>query len=659
MTATAGFPGSRLALPASIAAGALAAGLGLALVGSPIAPADPARVSADAMAFTGHAWLLENGQVAHRDFSAAWGPVPQVLARLAVPLGPGGFLDAVPAIFFVLRAAGVATLVAWALLLPLGSPGRAAVPLVVFAWTLQPWSHAVFRLGVALLALRAAAWALAAPRTAGRRAALAAALLIVAASCSFEVFVYAAAAIAIGGAALAANSPRGARAPILRRLAAITIAASTAAFAALVAAAATAADPAQSWLATAQRIVARSATYAQVFGRPLELDPFALVAWLGLIAAAAVGWWRALRRRDDALRPDLALLGPFALLNLKSAVTRGDLGHVAFGLTGVLALLAVLAASANRGRTERAALTGALVAAALLWPTPTLAGGLRTALTLDPLRAWRELRTNVTAAELLPRETLALARRNPGPLFVFPLQSGFAAEVGRPLAAAVDQVYGAHTPELQDAVVESLRDAGPGLEVIYGLDGLPTWRVDQVQSIARSPVVARYLWSEFEAVPARMLDGGYLLLRRRERPQALRWRPLAFRTVGAGTPASVEIVLEPAVSCPLLRIALEISHPASARLTWAGGLRVRGEYAGRPVLRGRLVSLAVGRTFETYLSPLEGEDFASLFGDGPIAEAPPLARLRIEPEATGPFGVAPDRIEVRELACRVGDGSPG
>jgi len=463
----------------------------------------------------------------------------------------------------------------------------------------------------------------------------------------------------IGGAVLASTAPPGHRARILGRLAGIGITGSVAALAALAAAAATASDPTQGWLVPARRIVARATTYSQVFGRPLELDASAILAWVGLIAVAAAGWWRALRRRDDLLRSDLALLGPFALLNLKSSITRADLGHVAFGLTGVLALLAILAAGAIRTRGERAVLAGALVAAALLWPTPTLASGLGAAPTLDPVRAWRELRTTITAAELVPREALALAGSVPGPLFVFPLQSGFAAEAGRPLAGNVDQVYGAHTPEMQEEVVESLRRAGPGLAVLYGLDGLPTWRVDEVQSIARSPAVARYLWSEFEAAPARMLDGGFLLLRRRERPRPPRWRSLAFRRAGAATSPSAEIELEAAVRCPLLRITLEISHPAGARLAWAGGVRVRGLSAGRTVLRSRLVALAVGRPFETYLSPLVGADFASLFGDGPIAAAPSLARLRIEPEETGPFGVAPHHVEVLELACRVGEEEPG
>ena len=182
---------------------------------------------------------------------------------------------------------------------------------------------------------------------------------------------------------------------------------------------------------------------------------------------------------------------------------------MAFGLTGILALLAILAAGAIRARAERAVLAGALVAAALLWPTPTLAGGLRASPTLDPVRAWRELRTSVTAAELVPREALALAGKVPGSLFVFPLQSGFAAEAGRPLAANVDQVYGAHTPEMQAEVVESLlfvarfrarcRAAGVGEVTVAGKYvrfapvELPESRVVRLQrlyprSIVKAPV---------------------------------------------------------------------------------------------------------------------------------------------------------------------------
>src|SRR5690606_21466385 len=93
-----------------------------------------------------------------------------------------------------------------------------------------------------------------------------------------------------------------------------------------------------------------------------------IALWLVLVAAGAVAAWRACGRSSDPVRIDVALLLPFGLLALKSAVTRADPGHVAFGLTPLLALLALLSAGAPLRRGERPALLALLVLAVVVWP---------------------------------------------------------------------------------------------------------------------------------------------------------------------------------------------------------------------------------------------------------------------------------------------------
>lgn len=645
---------ARKALPALAAIGALVVGLYLALIVSP-APADArVRRGADAMAFLGQAWMLENGQVAYRDFSAAWGPVPQALARMAVALGPGSYLESGPMVYFVLRAVGVVALVAWVFWLPLQNSGWYLVPLVAFGWTLQSSSHAVFRVGIALIALRAAAWALAAQagQVPWRRVPVAAVAMVVTALCSFDVFVYAMLALAFGSAMLALRGGVSERAPTLRSAGAIGFA-TFIGFAVMSAVATvTAADRSQGLLEPLERVSSRASTFSQVFGLPVESGWAGILAWSALAVVAVAGSWRSAVRADDPLRLDLALLAPFALFGLKSSVTRGDLSHVAFGLTGVLALLALLPAGRIRQTRERTVLLAVLAAALALWPASTLASGLPTHETADPLRAWRRLVEPGIDPGLLPQELFSTAAGRPGPLFVFPLQVGFAAAVERRLVAPVDQAYGAHTLDMQADVVEALRAAGPDLEVIYGLDGLPTWRVDGVQSISRSPVLVEYLLTEFRPEPERVLDGGYLLLRRRDSPRSLSWRRLPLREVSGGRSISVDF--DRPERCPLLRLELELDYPRLAKLTWAAGVRVRGESAGEPVLSSRLVAVEAGRPFSTYLSPLSGASFAALFGDVPTSAAPPLDRLVLEAEDPGPFGVRPRRIRVAGVACLVG-----
>ena len=72
------------------------------------------------------------------------------------------------------------------------------------------------------------------------------------------------------------------------------------------------------------------------------------------------------------------------------------------------------------------------------------------------------------------------------------------------------------------------------------------------------------------------------------------------------------------------------------------------------MLKSRLVALESGRRFSTYLSPLDGAAFATLFGDDPVSDSPALDRLVLEAEDPGPFGVRPRSMRVAGLACLAG-----
>lgn len=635
---------------------AAVAGLYLALVASPVASDSRTRLSADSMAFVGHAWLLEAGLWAYRDFSAAWGPVPQAIARLAVASRPDGdFLSAGPMIYFLLRAVGVVALALWVAWLPLARGGLVLVPLAAFAWTLQTSSHAVFRIGFALLALRACAAVLtAADGTVRPRAVVAAALLLVGTGlCSLDVLVYALLAL-VGAAAAAWALDRNRRRRIVVRTGAILGGFVGAGGALFAFAAATAVAGRNGSVTALGEVFARAATFSQVFGRPLEAAWPAIALWTALPLAAVGLSLAGARDGAEPLRFDLLLLSVFALLALKSAVTRADPGHVAFGLTATLALLSLLPALRALGANARAARLALVALALVAWPAPTLASGAPFAESVDPVASWRALAVRPIAPELLPRELLTAARRGDGPLFVFPLHAGWAAAAGRPLVAPVDQAYGAHTPASQAAAVAALEAAGAGLEVIYGLDGLTSWRVDGVPAITRTPVLAEYLLAGFVREPRAILDGGYLLLRRRAVPRRLAWRPIATRSRAAGD--AVELAWQPATRCPLYRLGLELRYPARYRLGWAAGVRVRGEGAGETRLRTRLVALEVDRPFVTWLSPLGPRNFATLFDDAAPAPVPELDRLIFEGETTGPFGVAPGEIRPLRLDCLVAEG---
>lgn len=636
------------------AAALLLAGLYLALVASPLPPAAPKLVSADAHAFLGLAWLLEHGQVSGRDFAAAYGAVPQALAWWAAALrGEAGSAGAFPMVAFLLRATGVALLVAWAAGVGRGAAGTVAVAAAALAAGAAS-DYTVFRAGCALVALFAAARALEpSARLPLARLALAAAALAALFLVSFDYFAYALLATCAGGALLALpgpwrarpEAPRAPRARLAALVAGVLVAGALLDLVLRLTAAGGAAHAADPFA----RAFELAATYPQTFGLPWQGGAAETALWLALAVAAPAAALGAATRVAAPLRTDLVLLAPFALLALKGAVTRADRGHVALGLLPALLLLTLVAAAGSRSRGGRLA-AGALALAALaFWPRAPF-GPLRPAPeSWHPAAAWRALRTRAIAPALVPAETLRAAAARPGPLFVFPLQTGLAAQAGRPLAAPVDQAYAAHTPAMQGAVVARLEREGPDLDVLYGLDGERTWAVDRVQSIARSPVLFEYLWRRFERAPARLLDGGFLLLRRRAVALEPTWRELAFRArADAG---ALRLALDEPRPCPLLSLGIALGYPAWRALGWPAGVIVRGWDGDRVVLRSRLVPLATGAPFVTYLSPLAGEDFARLFDAELPRAAPALSRLEIAGEDGGWFGVAVNSIRVESLRC--------
>ncbi len=627
-------------------------GLCWALLVSPVPAGDKFHIAADRMAYEGHAWLFHLGKIVDRDFSAAWGPIPQVLARFAVALRSAhDFTGAGPMIYFVFRAAGVVTLVGWVWLLPLVKWWQALLPLFAFAWTIQGSGHAVFRVGAGLVALRLAAAALhCRPEAARGRTLIAASALVLASLCSVEIAVFASFAIGVGCLLLMIGAGGSDGRTALARAGAIFLEATLGWGALLILSFVTAVHRGQGLFVPLQRVFERATTYSLVFGKRWAAGEESLVVWALLLVLAVVASWRALRAKDDPLRFDYVLLMPFAIAFLKTAMTRSDRGHIAAGLLALLALLALLPASRARRPLIRGLEMVALGCGLLAWPTPTLPTVLFHLGSSDPVSAWRELREQMPDPELLPNELLAAASGRTGPVFVFPLQIALAAAMNRELVAPFDQAYGAATISMQNGLVSRLRAARPDLEVVYGLDGLPTWRVDRVQSITRSPEIARYLLSDFERNPRRIFDRGFLLLSRRAVPRRLRWEELDVRS-RRQTRGKYTVELSPTASCPLMQIEMRLDYPAWRWIGWSGGVWLRASRKGVRVFRTRVVPLQTGRPFRTLASPLRGEDFARLFDDGAPPHGQGVDRLDLEAEACGPFCVPPRAIQVLGVEC--------
>ena len=645
---------------AVLAAVLIALGLGLALVGSPMRPRARVQRGADGTAFRGLAWLLHEGRVSGRDFAAAYGAVPQALARAGVALrGGNDWAGALPAIYLVMCAVSWVLLVLWIALLPgVGWGVRLGVAAAALAigW---PWAFSFLRPAAALLAARGCAELFReGPASGGTaRVLVAAAGTAAVALVSFDFVVYLLAAVV--SAALLGLAPGPWRVDdrprLVRRLLGYGVAVASALLGLSALASATAVASGVGPLEPLRSTLELALTYPQTFGLPWAGALGESLVWaLVVLSAATLSLLAARRAEGHPLRALLLLLAPLSLLALKGAMVRSDAKHIGLGLAPALLLLALVSCSDGaRRRAWRGAGVVVVLAAIFLYPGRPVAAKLRLIQSWNPARAWSEMRERQPAEGVFPAHLVATAARSPdAPLAVFPLQIGLAALAGRPLVATVDQLYAAHTPAMQRRVVRDLERAGPGLEVVYGLDGLSTWAVDGVPSIARSPVVFEYLLEGFRARPARLLDDGYLLLARRSRKRRLQWHdvgagPLAPTADGS---AWVSRFASPR-GCALMRAELVFRYPPERLLGWPAGASARLWAGHRLVLSARLVPLEVGRRFVIDLSPLAGRRFARLFLTRGRPRGPRVDRLELVPADGGPFGVAVRAFELGAVRC--------
>lgn len=629
---------------------ALAIGLYLALVSAPLPSDSWLHRSIDDSAFKGQAWMFEHGLLSGRDFQAAYGLVPQLLARGALALRFGEeYGGAAPAVRFVMRGASVSLLVVWSVLLPLER--RRSLPLLLVAGfgAGAAFQFSFLRPLAAMLALRASARVLGADRPPSPWDYLAAGVALATLPLiSIDYFVYAAASVT-SIAALSMASRHYGLGPgraVARRLGVVGLSALAALLGWLSVASATARSSDEGPLALLYRALELAATYPRTMGLEWGFTPGSSLVCLLLVVGASAAAAIAAARSTRPLGADFLLLFPFVVFAVKGALVRSDRPHLALALLPALLVALLVAAEAELDRRVRCALFGLALAAIALWPGPQLPFRPPVIESFHPLRAWHAIRHAKVDRGVFPDAPIRSAAARKGPLFVFPLQPGYAAMAGRPPVGSVDQVYAAHDIAMQERLVGSLESAGPGLDVLYAIDGPMTWAMDGVQSISRSPIVAKYLLGGFLRCSNPELEGGaFVACRARGRRS---WKTLPFEATRQGK--EVELAIPATANCPVLELAIRIDYPAWSWLSWPAGVRFRAEGWGSPV-ETRLLPIEVDEPFVTLVSPLRGERFAELFNAGPPPQVGAPTGLHLEPEDGGPFGAEPKQITITALRC--------
>jgi hypothetical protein len=351
-----------------------------------------------------------------------------------------------------------------------------------------------------------------------------------------------------------------------------------------------------------------------------------------------------------------------SMLQMRGAVVRADIGHIALGMTPLVTTFLLLPWGWRGKAVSRYVWAGILLVLLAAWP-------LTSAFFFTSLRAWidGQLSPSEVARRIegpigrgpeasLPKGNWSVARASRGPLVAFPYDNYIPLALGRPLAAPVLQSYAATTETLQWHYVHTLEALSESPQIIYGPEGTVTRPVDSVQYSARVPVLFEYVLRHFRPVADPILGGGHILLEKRPTPRDLCFRPLAFRHINR-PPAIVKVKLQEAATCALARLNVRLTYPSRAALGRYDGVEVEFAFGTAIRHRSRLVPLTSGEPFHVYLQIGESPLTLDLFSDTGSLPHPSWDRVALLPSHSGLFGVAPGSAELLDLECV--DFSPG
>jgi hypothetical protein len=631
-----------------------------ALLRAPTLPDWAGHVDLDGTAFTSLAYRMDLGSLSGRDFAHTYGPFAQALTWIAARAHDGrDFVSSLPLVllaFWTLNVVLVALVVG---VVPALGWKRSAVAVLLLAHFEIPAHYPSFRALAAMLAVAAAAGAGAAATRPRRTASgvLSALLCVAAQLLTVEAGLYAvtaSAGVLLLTAAVGRRTDEDVPERTTRDLEALAIL--IGAWLALQLLVAAVLAPTAQRLFDYHRGALRTATgYVLAMSLGSNLAPWRVaglaVATLAVLASAAVCGLRT-SGFERRLFWGLALL---AVGQTKGALTRIDVGHVMLGLTPVVVLWAVQVE--ERGRrwprpewwVAAAALLAAWPAQGLVWPA--LARSIAHPLSLGT--RWAEVRHfHVNEEALFPTGLLRTIAPSAGPVLVVPFQNHLATFLGRPLVGGVHQAYSAYEVELQRALVEETRAAGPGLDVLVVADGATSPALDGVDTITRLPGVFEHLLECFRR-PSPIVDRGAFRLERRPSPRVLPRRPLDVEPAGTGRPAAspdVALRLRAPVECPVVALRLAIGYPWWVPFGRPAALVARISRGDSFRTERRILPLTASGEFTTLIALVEPPDVPRLFDDD-VPRGPTWDELEVRPETATGLGVAPRSLELREASC--------
>ena len=618
-----------------------------------------------------HSWLiglaaaLQQGQISGRDFFYTYGVLAQALAWLGVWLNGGD--SALDSFFAILLCFQSAAIILFGVALGLIKQARwKQVSLISLAMALLAalFQYAAFRMMLVLLCAVSLQYAMSASST-KKRLALAAAtgiLCLMAQLVTAELGIQTILMVTsvIGAYAVFASIRR-----ILQRddllhpacylliLGVVLIVFVTGNV--LVSLLFELSSPTYQWLFDYQRYsleIMRG--YNNTMGIPWKPSPRAL-GWAFLlllyVTAFVFANLRKLKKADGYLLFSLLVSSWVAL---KGMILRSDWGHTTLALIPTVFLLLLMGLDWLETNRWRISWVVAVVLLFAIWPgasfsalvygTQMLTGELSLSTRLRQILSYR-----ATLSEYMPAGLVEALPDSSRPMLSFPYQNYISIGLRRKPIAPILQTHIAHTESLQQKYVEALAQQKGAFDVVYGLDFLASWPVDNVQNVSRVPIIFEYLYRNYELQSPQGFGEGFFLLRPRRQPLDFRAVRLPYALTRTNQ-SNIRVKLDEPASCSLVRLELRIIYPIIGVLGRPDALHLQFLSRDTDILQTDAIAIETDRLFSTYVSLIDAPEFYKVFGAMP-GQSKRWDALQISPRLSGLLGVPPDRVDIGQIEC--------
>ena len=345
-----------------------------------------------------------------------------------------------------------------------------------------------------------------------------------------------------------------------------------------------------------------------------------------------------------------------AVVSLKSALVRSEIGHVMYAATNLVFVFLLL--SSHRWNPGRARIGWGLMllGLVLIWPNTGLGvpRDFLKAVTgeLPVTAAIRQMRTiNKPPARVLPASLfLPGVGQDPVPIAPFPYENYIPIALHRPLLAPVLQSYSSGTDALQRFYVDTLeRQRANGIEVVYGLDSVAAWPVDGIQAISRVPIIFDYFYRHFELTSATQNLDGHYVLHARTQPRAVHLQDLPFKANLISDRSGI-VRLDQPTSCGLVRLDLKVKYSALSRFFRQSGIQVAFGRGEARTFSTPLNSPSPKEDFVTYVGLMQPSRFYQLFRNG-VMVVSAWDTIRYKARPSDMFGATAQVVQVNKLEC--------